>query len=136
MRPPLLPLLHGIVDELGAGALEVHPSVLIGCLALAAGYAYAVGPLARRLEGREVMAERWRAAAWYGALTLVFLALNGPLHEMSDEYLFSAHMGQHMLLMLVVPPLLLLGLPPTPRVRRTSAGGPSASRRCSARRGS
>ena len=37
------------------------------------------------------------------------VALNGPLHDLSDYYLFSAHMVQHLLLTLVVPPLLLTG---------------------------
>ena len=38
-------------------------------------------------------------------------ALNGPLHDLSDYYLFSAHMVQHLLLTLVVLPLLLAGTP-------------------------
>jgi putative membrane protein len=41
----------------------------------------------------------------------LLLALNGPLHDLSDWYLFSAHMVQHLVLTLVVPPLLLTGLP-------------------------
>jgi putative membrane protein len=41
----------------------------------------------------------------------MFFALAGPIHELSDNYLFSAHMAQHMILTLVVPPLLLLGSP-------------------------
>jgi putative membrane protein len=109
--PALLPFLHG---ALGAelGAFELHPSVLIGCLALGAAYAWAVGPLARRRGWREVGPERGRTAAWALALGLVFLSLNGPLHELSDRYLFSAHMAQHMVLMLIVPPLLIVGVPP------------------------
>jgi len=39
------------------------------------------------------------------------LALNGPLHNLSDSYLFSAHMAQHLVLTLVFPPLLLYGTP-------------------------
>src|SRR5262245_50308574 len=105
-----LPLLHGVLDA--ADGFEIHPSVLIGCVALAAAYAWAVGPLARSRGWTEVAAERWRVASWMLALALVFLALDGPLHDLSDEYLFSAHMAQHMLLMLIVPPLLILGLPP------------------------
>ncbi len=37
--------------------------------------------------------------------------LNGPVHELSDRYLFSAHMLQHLVLTLVVPPLLLAATP-------------------------
>jgi len=46
-----------------------------------------------------------------GVLTLL-LALVSPLDTLGDTYLFSAHMAQHLLLVLVVPPLLLLGIPP------------------------
>ena len=39
------------------------------------------------------------------------VALVSPLHELGDNYLFSAHMVQHLLMTLVAPPLLLLGTP-------------------------
>lgn len=50
-------------------------------------------------------------AAFVHALLLLFLTLNGPLHDLSDYYLFSAHMVQHLILTLIVPPLLLFGTP-------------------------
>jgi putative membrane protein len=50
-------------------------------------------------------------ACFYAGLATLALALNGPLHDLSDFYLFSAHMVQHLVLTLVVPPLLLLGCP-------------------------
>ena len=50
-------------------------------------------------------------ASFAAALLVLFLALNGPLHNLSDTYLFSAHMAQHLLLTLVFPPLLLYGTP-------------------------
>jgi len=49
--------------------------------------------------------------AYGGALLVILGALNGPLHHLSDEYLFSAHMVQHLLLTLLVPPLFLSGVP-------------------------
>jgi putative membrane protein len=39
------------------------------------------------------------------------LALISPLDELGDEYLFSAHMVQHLLLMFVVAPMWLIGTP-------------------------
>ena len=42
---------------------------------------------------------------------ILFLSLTGPLHDLSDYFLFSAHMVQHMLIMMIVPPLALLGMP-------------------------
>ena len=43
-----------------------------------------------------------------------FLTLASPIDALADGYLFSAHMLQHLLLLLIVPPLILLSLPPTP----------------------
>jgi len=44
--------------------------------------------------------------------TLVgLIALVSPLDELGDEYLFSAHMVQHLLLMFMTAPLWLLGTP-------------------------
>ncbi len=44
--------------------------------------------------------------------TLVgLLALVSPLDELGDEYLFSAHMVQHLLLMFVTAPMWLIGVP-------------------------
>jgi putative membrane protein len=45
------------------------------------------------------------------AVALFFVALASPIGVLARGYLFSAHMLQHLLLMLAVPPLVLLGLP-------------------------
>src|SRR4029077_15926075 len=56
-------------------------------------------------------------ARWFVAGVAVMLfALISPLDTLGDEYLFSAHMLQHLLLELAVPPLLLGGI--TPRFGR------------------
>jgi putative membrane protein len=54
---------------------------------------------------------RRHVASFLGALLVLFGALNGPLHNLSDTYLFSAHMAQHLVLTLLFPPLLLYGTP-------------------------
>ena len=78
-----------------------HPSVVIGLALLGGLYVY-LGGLA---------APRWRGLAFGAALVVLGVALNGPLHNLSDGYLFSAHMVQHLALTLVFPPLLLYGTP-------------------------
>src|SRR5205814_3151867 len=80
---------------------DLHPSVIIG-LALLGGLYVSWGGLA---------APRRRVASFAAALAVLGLALNGPLHNLSDNYLFSAHMAQHLVLTLVFPPLLLYGTP-------------------------
>jgi cytochrome c oxidase assembly factor CtaG len=53
-----------------------------------------------------------RRTGWFGAgLAVLLLALMSPINALADGYLFSAHMVQHILLLLIVPALLLLGLP-------------------------
>jgi putative membrane protein len=80
---------------------DIHPSVVIGLALLGGLYVY-LGGLA---------APRRQVASFAAALVVLGLALNGPLHDLSDSYLFSAHMVQHLVLMLVFPPLLLYGTP-------------------------
>ncbi len=53
-----------------------------------------------------------RRIGWFAAaLTVLLLTLLSPLNTLADGYLFSAHMVQHILLLLIVPAFLLLGLP-------------------------
>ncbi len=76
-------------------------TVLAGCASLTIGYMAFQQFRPKR---------RWW---WFGAgIVVLVLALVSPLHTLGDTYLFSAHMLQHMLLVLVVPPLLIKGLPP------------------------
>jgi putative membrane protein len=60
--------------------------------------------------------DSWRPWAFYSGLALVLVALISPLDHLSDE-LFIAHMAQHILLMLVAAPLVLLGAPMIPILR-------------------
>ncbi len=91
---------------------EVHLSVLVGCLYLVGVYLLAVGPAREKYGWSAVPASPLRKTAYLGAVAIIIFALNGPLHTLSDDYLFSAHMVQHMLLMMVMPPILLMGIPP------------------------
>lgn len=88
---------------------SLHPSVFVGTGLLGALYFYGIGPWRRRNELPP--APGWQVACFVGALAVLLLSLNGPMHDLSDYYLFSAHMVQHLLLTLVFPPLLLAGMP-------------------------
>ncbi|MGA7521148.1 MAG: cytochrome c oxidase assembly protein [Acidobacteriaceae bacterium] len=70
--------------------------------------------LARTTRRRELPA--WRAACFFGGLLSLWLALASPLDAL-DPFLLVAHMTQHILLMSVAPPLLLLGNPVVPVLR-------------------
>ena len=54
-----------------------------------------------------------RCSVYFAAgLLVIWGSLETPLDPLGDRYLQSAHMVQHMLLVAVAPPLLLLGLTP------------------------
>jgi putative membrane protein len=108
--PNLLPLLAA-GDGLRIFGFQFYVSILIGCLYLAGGYFLLVGPARRRYGWAPEPPSRRKQWFWYGAVAVIFLTLNGPIHDLSDEYLFSAHMVQHILIMLVMPPFLIMGLP-------------------------
>ncbi len=108
---PLL-LASASWDRLVVFGFEIHVTVLLGTLYLAGAYLLAVDPARRKYGWEAEPVPRWRKASYLAAVAVIFLSLNGPLHTYSDQYLFSAHMVQHMLLMLVMPPFLILGVPP------------------------
>lgn len=109
---PTVLLASASWDRFTLFGFEIHVSVLIGVLYLAAAYLFAVGSARKKYGWWPDPVSPWRQGSYLGAVALIFLALNGPLHTLSDEYLFSAHMVQHMLLMLVMPPFLIMGVPP------------------------
>jgi putative membrane protein len=60
--------------------------------------------------------KRWRGVAFYGGLATLVLAVDSPIDAYAGQ-LFWVHMVQHVLLMMVAPPLLLIGRP-WPRLSR------------------
>jgi putative membrane protein len=98
-----LALLHPIVT-LSWWRWSIHPSTALGIAALAAIYVWA----ARKPGRTPSLAQR---IYFFAGLLVMFGSLNGPIHDLSDDYLFSAHMVQHLLLTLAMPPLLLAGVP-------------------------
>src|SRR5437868_11335719 len=55
--------------------------------------------------------KRGRPLYFVAAVVVFLFALISPFSELADGYLFSAHMVQHILLVLIVPALLVLSLP-------------------------
>ncbi len=89
---------------------HLHLDVILLCSVLLGGYLLALWEL--RPAPRWLNPIEARHVGLFSAGVLViFLAEGTPLHELSEIYLFSAHMVQHMLLTFLVPPLLLLGMP-------------------------
>ena len=79
---------------------EFSPSVVIGCALLCVVYLFAV---------------RWKydgkTRNYLLGVLVIFLALVSPVDGLGDDYLFSAHMVQHMMLGMIAPVLLVAGIP-------------------------
>lgn len=85
------------------------PAILIGLLLTAGLYGRGLNRVWRQAgPGRGV--SKAQAAAFTGGILALFLALVSPLDPVG-EALFSAHMVQHLVLVLVAAPLLMFGAP-------------------------
>ena len=87
-----------------------QPSIIGGTILIIVLYIYAVGSLRKRFHLGDEIAPG-KAIAFLLGVNLMFLALFSALDELGDRYLFSAHMLQHLILIMVGPPLLLIGMP-------------------------
>jgi putative membrane protein len=90
-------------------AWEFDPLVIAGLALLAILYILGLYRLWRRTEVGSAVSV-WHAAAFAGSWLSLFLALVSPLHPWG-AVLFSAHMTQHEILMLISAPLLVLSRP-------------------------
>ena len=86
------------------------PSILLGLAALIGAYAY--GVLHLRRSGQWGTGIAGRHVLFFAAgVIILFLALASPIDHIGENYLFSIHMIQHILLAMIAPPLILLGVP-------------------------
>ena len=60
--------------------------------------------------GRRGRVRAWREASFYGGVALTLLVLEPPFDGWADRWI-AVHMSQHVVLMTVVPPLVVLGRP-------------------------
>jgi putative membrane protein len=88
------------------------PSVLVAMIVVGAAYAWLFYGPGRALAPHWPRPRPRQAVAFYGGLVALYAALGGPLGVLAMGYLFTAHMLQHILAALVVPLLIIAGLPP------------------------
>ena len=87
---------------------DLRPEILVTLAVLGALHLAGWLRLRRRSDGR--FANRWRLASYTAGILVLALALLSPIAVLSGD-LFSIHMVQHLLLIMVAPPLLLLANP-------------------------
>ena len=91
---------------------QFHPEVwivIIGGFILAWYVVKVIGPNA--VSTNEPVFTRRNLIAFLIAMFSLWFASDWPMHDISEEYLYSVHMVQHMIISMIVPPLLLLAFP-------------------------
>lgn len=90
-------------------AWHIHPDVLVLVGLLLGGYLLALRHESART-GRPAATRRQIVSFCGGAATL-WIASTWPVHDLAERYLYSVHMGQHLLMTLIAAPLFLVGTP-------------------------
>jgi putative membrane protein len=91
---------------------QAHPDVWLLVAFLTGAYVYmvrVVGPHAVAV-GQQVVT-RTNVIAFAGAMALLWAASDWPIHDLGENYLYSVHMLQHMMLSYFLPPLALIATP-------------------------
>jgi len=113
---PLLPPLHVGGPE-PTGPIFTHwildPTIAVYIIGITGLYLAWVGPLNRRRPGHEQRPVTRAQIRWFllGSLFLL-IALGPPIDDWSHFFFASVHMVQHLLLMFVVVPCWIKGVPP------------------------
>jgi putative membrane protein len=90
-----------------------HPHLDVWAIVLGIGLLYwgAVRRERARRPGGEPVVSRFQLGCFGGALGVMWLASDWPIHDVAEGYLYSVHMVQHLLFTLVVALLLVAGTP-------------------------
>lgn len=90
---------------------QFHPEVWVLVIGLIAAFVYTVRVLGPKVAPEGKVISRRQKTTFIVMITLLWLASDWPMHDISEEYLYSVHMVQHMILTYVIPPLALLATP-------------------------
>ena len=108
----MFPLLHADhLTDISLTTWRLDPPVILGLIAASGLYLWAISESERGRYQNSAPVSPLRIASFFTGLLAFAVALVTPLEPLSDSFLFSAHMVQHILITIVGPPLILLGVP-------------------------
>jgi putative membrane protein len=90
---------------------QPHPEVWLLVVAVLFSYIYAVRVLGPAVVKNGPAITTKKRNAFIAGVLLLWLASDWPVHDIAEEYLYSMHMFQHMVLSYFMPPLILLAIP-------------------------
>jgi putative membrane protein len=109
MIPTLLPLLDVPVAGTPPG-WHLHLEVIAPLIIIEGIYLWAIAAMRRRSPETRPLSDTTVMFFTLGIL-IIYISVGTPLDDLSDHFLLSAHMLQHLLLSMVASAFLLLGLP-------------------------
>lgn len=74
-------------------------------------YYFLIGPVAKKYSVDNRSFTWWRIFSFYSGLFVIFVANGTPVSDLGHTYLFSAHMFSMALMYLIMPPLIIVGIP-------------------------
>jgi len=89
---------------------HLHPEVVLPLVLLEVAYLYSVTE-ARGMISDAGRVRRSQVITFSLGVLVLYIAAGTPIHDISEQYLLSVHMVQHLLFTLVAAPLLLAGTP-------------------------
>jgi len=102
------------MEEATFGLADWHPHydvwILLGAIAIGYLVALKTWGVANRAADRPAASTK-QIVSFYVGMGFLWIGADFPLHELSEDYLFSMHMIQHTLFTLVAPPFILMGMP-------------------------
>ena len=105
-----MPVLHAGVGGPDWFDWSVHWDTILFCVVLLYGYYYAVTKLRPRISDAGRVKRSQIVLFSLGVLAL-YIGGGTAIHDLGEEYLFTAHTVQHLLFALAAAPLLLAGTP-------------------------
>jgi putative membrane protein len=104
-------MLAEVTEFANPWRFQRHVEVWLLMVVIIASYIYAINVIGPRAVGNGVVVTRRQITAFTVGAALMWLATDWPVHDISEEYLYSVHMVQHMTLAYFVPPLILIATP-------------------------
>ena len=102
----------GALAAADAWRFQFHPEVwltIAGVIGLGIYVVRVVAPVAAP-PGTAAVSRR-QCLCFVAGTALLWISADWPMHDIAEQYLYSVHMVQHLLISFVVPPLLLMAVP-------------------------
>lgn len=90
---------------------EARPDVWVLMAAIGATYWWVTTRLRPRLDGPPAAPSRSMVLRFGVGLLLLWIAVDWPMDRLGDDFLFSAHMAQFVLITMIAVPLMIVGIP-------------------------